>query len=71
LDLDLGWLKKYSKPIFFTLKEDIEILREIRLKIEKFFPVYTTPERAVRALKNALTFTKNPQLSLLFKGGSE
>jgi len=71
LDLDLGWLKKYSKPIFFTLKEDIEILREIRLKIEKFFPVYTTPERAVRALKNALTFTKNPQLSSPFKRESE
>jgi len=71
LDLNLGWLKKYSKPIFFTLKEDIEILREIRLKIEKFFPVYTTPERAVRALKNALTFTKNPQLSSPFKRESE
>ena len=71
LDLNLGWLKKYSKPIFFTLKEDIEILREIRLKMEKFFPVYTTPERAVRALKNALTFTKNPQLSSPFKRESE
>ena len=70
LDFHLRWLKR-SKPIFFILKEDIEILREIKLKIERFFPVYTTPERAVKTLKNALTFTKNPQLSLLFKRGSE
>ncbi|MEM0503175.1 MAG: CoA-binding protein, partial [Archaeoglobaceae archaeon] len=58
LDLDLNWLKEYSKPILFTLKDDLEPLREVKRKLETFFPVYTTPERAVRALKNMLTFSR-------------
>ncbi|MFN3384379.1 MAG: acyl-CoA synthetase (NDP forming), partial [Archaeoglobaceae archaeon] len=58
LDLDLNWLRNYSKPILFTLKDDLEPLREIKRRVENFLPVYTTPERAVRTLKNMLVFSR-------------
>jgi acyl-CoA synthetase (NDP forming) len=59
LDLDLlGEFKRYSKPIVFTMKEDLEMLVEVKRRIENNFPVYPTPERAVRVLKNMCHFRK-------------
>ncbi|MEM4689212.1 MAG: acetate--CoA ligase family protein [Archaeoglobaceae archaeon] len=59
MDLDvLTEFKKYSKPIIFTMKEDVEPLRDVKRQMEKNFPVYSTPERAVRVLKNMYHFHK-------------
>ncbi|MEM2022534.1 MAG: acetate--CoA ligase family protein [Archaeoglobaceae archaeon] len=55
LTFELDWVKSYEKPLYFTLKYEIMELFEIRRKIETLgFPVYPTPERAVRALKHSL-----------------
>ncbi|MET1124172.1 MAG: CoA-binding protein, partial [Archaeoglobaceae archaeon] len=52
---DLSWLKGYDKPVFFTLKYEVEELMKLRRSIEEQgFPVYPTPERAVRALRHML-----------------
>ncbi|MCS7130828.1 MAG: CoA-binding protein, partial [Archaeoglobaceae archaeon] len=56
MELNLRWIKEYRKPVLFTLKDDLIPVKEIRLKIEEEFPVYPTPERAVRAIKNMLRF---------------
>ncbi|MDW8118561.1 MAG: acetate--CoA ligase family protein, partial [Archaeoglobaceae archaeon] len=57
LDLDLfSEFKKYSKPIIFTMKEDVEPLREVKRQIEEKFPVYPSPEKAVRVLRNMYHF---------------
>jgi acyl-CoA synthetase (NDP forming) len=56
---DLEWLKRYEKPVLFTLKEDLEQLREVKRKIEEIgFPVYPIPERAVRALKSMVYYSQ-------------
>ncbi|MEM2324855.1 MAG: acetate--CoA ligase family protein [Archaeoglobaceae archaeon] len=62
LDLNLAWLKQYSKPILFTLKDDLDPIREVKRRIEEFIPVYPTPERAVRALKNIYYFRERKQI---------
>ncbi|MEG9194477.1 MAG: acetate--CoA ligase family protein [Candidatus Methanoglobus sp.] len=59
LDLEmLSEFKKYSKPIIFTMKEDVDPLRGVKMQIETKFPVYPTPERAVRVLRNMYYFHK-------------
>lgn len=59
IGLDFSWLKKYNKPVLFTMKDDIEELRKAKIEIEMSgLPVYPTPERAVRALKNMLVVSK-------------
>ena len=59
LGFDFSWVREYNKPVLFTMKDDIEELRKARVEIEKSgVPVYPTPERAVRALKNMLTVSK-------------
>ncbi|MDI9642860.1 MAG: acetate--CoA ligase family protein, partial [Archaeoglobales archaeon] len=55
-ELNLSWIKQYRKPVLITLKDDLIPVKEIKLKIEEEFPVYPTPERAVRAIKNMLRF---------------
>ncbi|WP_202320634.1 acetate--CoA ligase family protein, partial [Archaeoglobus neptunius] len=58
LGFDFSWLKKYDKPVLFTMKDDIEELRTARIEIEKSgVPVYPTPERAVRVLKWMLSIS--------------
>ncbi len=59
LGFDFSWLKKYGKPVLFTMKDDMEELRKARVEMEKSgVPVYPTPERAVRALRNMLTASR-------------
>jgi acyl-CoA synthetase (NDP forming) len=59
LGVDFSWTKKFSKPVLFTMKDDIEELRQARIEIEKSgVPVYPTPERAVRALRHMVTVAK-------------
>ncbi|RLI77086.1 acyl-CoA synthetase (NDP forming) [Archaeoglobales archaeon] len=57
LKQDFRWLKKIEKPILFTFKDDLEMFRQAKMKVENLgFPVYSTPERAIRALKHMLIF---------------
>ena len=57
LKQDFKWLKKIEKPILFTFKDDLEMFRQAKMKVENLgFPVYSTPERAIKALKHMLTF---------------
>jgi len=50
---EFRWLKKIEKPILFTFKDDLEFFREAKMKVENLgFPVYPTPERAIRTLKH-------------------
>nr|WP_290597316.1 acetate--CoA ligase [Archaeoglobus sp. JdFR-39] len=59
LGIDFSWLREYNKPVLFTMKDDIEELRKAKMMIEKNgFPVYTTPERAVRSLRNMWFISK-------------
>lgn len=58
MKMNLNWVKSYEKPVLFTLK-DIEEIIDAKKMLEKTgFPVYPTPERAVRALKNMLSVVK-------------
>ncbi len=59
LGVDFSWTKKFSKPVLFNMKDDIEELRQARIAIEKSgVPVYPTPERAVRALRHMVEIAK-------------
>ncbi|MCS7122104.1 MAG: acetate--CoA ligase family protein [Archaeoglobaceae archaeon] len=56
---DLSWVKGFEKPILFTLKTEIEELMSAKKLIEQMgFPVYPTPERALRVLKHMLSVVK-------------
>ena len=59
-DLDIGWLKEIGKkPILFMFKDDLEPFRVAKMRVETTgFPVYPTPERAVKTIKYMLQFNK-------------